>query len=607
MSCVAGAAPPPRSVRRLPGRYGPAYDRRLGAHEGRNAMGSSQGTGRARAMRRRRDRVPLGAEALETRRLLTVALTGHEQLLLELINRARAAPQAEAERLGIELNAGLAPGTISTAPKQPLAPHPILLEAAGRHAQDMLDRDYFEHDNPEGQDPTDRARALGYAGGVGENIAFGGSTGTIDQIAHVAARHDDLFRSSGHRTNLMEGDYREVGPAIRFGRFTTDGRTFNASMVAQGFGFGTSAHLTGVAFTDTVVRDRFYSVGEGLSDIVVTATATAGTTFTTTTGPSGGYALPLPAGTFSVVFSRGDEATASVAVSIAGGHNVKLDFTGVFGDGAEPPPAPPPPPPPPAPFVVQSIVEPAAGAYGVGAKVRVAVVLSAPARVSGRPGLPLVVGGRTVFASLVGGTGTTTLHFSYTVGRSLSATEVRLGTTLRDHARIRATDGTRLPATLPAGIAGDVLDGVSIDTVAPRTAGVVTVPESRAYAAGETLRFLVTFNEPVVVGGAPTLTLHVRPGTAAARRAGFVAASPDGRSLEFAYVVQAGDGSSAGRPLRMGRTIGGGTIADAAGNAAVRSITLPATAGIRIAGLLPTTAAVRARPPALAGAPTPAT
>lgn len=235
---------------------------------------------------------------------------------------------------------------------------------------------------------------------------------------------------------------------------------------------------------------------------------------------------------------------------------------------------------------------PAAGAYRVGSKVRVAVVLSAPARVSGRPALPLVVGGRTVFAALAGGNGTSTLHFSYTVGRSLSAVEVRLGTTLRDHARIRATDGTRLPAALPAGIAGDILAGVSIDTLAPRATGVVTVPEGRAYAAGETLRFVVTFSEPVVVGGAPTLTLHVRPGNAAVRRAAFTAASPDGRSLAFEYVVQSGDGTPAGRPLRMGRSIGGGTITDAAGNAAVRSITLPAISGIRITGLPAPAAAV---------------
>lgn len=39
-------------------------------------------------------------------------LNPYEQYLLELINRARADPGAEAARLGISLNQGLSPGTI---------------------------------------------------------------------------------------------------------------------------------------------------------------------------------------------------------------------------------------------------------------------------------------------------------------------------------------------------------------------------------------------------------------------------------------------------------------------------------------------------------------
>ena len=48
----------------------------------------------------------------------------YEQYLLELINRGRADPAAEAARYGIDLNEGLSPGTISSDPKQPLAVNP---------------------------------------------------------------------------------------------------------------------------------------------------------------------------------------------------------------------------------------------------------------------------------------------------------------------------------------------------------------------------------------------------------------------------------------------------------------------------------------------------
>src|SRR5258707_11440338 len=54
-------------------------------------------------------------ESLESRRLLTAVYPSNlEQYEVELINRARANPAAEAARYGIDLNEGLAPGTIST-------------------------------------------------------------------------------------------------------------------------------------------------------------------------------------------------------------------------------------------------------------------------------------------------------------------------------------------------------------------------------------------------------------------------------------------------------------------------------------------------------------
>src|SRR5690348_1334717 len=54
------------------------------------------------------------AERLEGRRLLSaVGPTAIEQYVLQQINRARANPAAEAASLGIDLNEGLSPGTVS--------------------------------------------------------------------------------------------------------------------------------------------------------------------------------------------------------------------------------------------------------------------------------------------------------------------------------------------------------------------------------------------------------------------------------------------------------------------------------------------------------------
>lgn len=58
-----------------------------------------------------------------------------EQYFLELVNRARSDPGAEAQRLGLGLNDGLNPGTISGAAKQPPAFNAALIDAARGHGE----------------------------------------------------------------------------------------------------------------------------------------------------------------------------------------------------------------------------------------------------------------------------------------------------------------------------------------------------------------------------------------------------------------------------------------------------------------------------------------
>src|SRR5688500_18814084 len=84
---------------------------------------------------------------LEARRMFAVVYpTNNEQYLVELINRARANPTAEATRLGIALNEGVSAGeTISTTAKQPLAINPNITDAARKHSQWMIDTDSFSH------------------------------------------------------------------------------------------------------------------------------------------------------------------------------------------------------------------------------------------------------------------------------------------------------------------------------------------------------------------------------------------------------------------------------------------------------------------------------
>lgn len=268
--------------------------------------------------------------------------TAQDQLMLELVNRARANPQAEADRLlGGNLNEGLPAGTISTAAKQPLAFNLNLMYAANGHSQWMLDNDIFSHTGANGSSSGDRMTAAGYpftgAWGRGENLAWNGTTGTPNFTQFVINNHNNLFVDAGvpgrgHRTNLMNVSYREVGISSLQGLFTTSsGNTYNAVMSTQDFAYSSNRgpFLTGVVYTDAVTNDDFYTVGEGLGSVTVTA-SNANTTVSTTTWGSGGYTLAVPTGTYNVTFSadfnndgQTDTVTQSVTIS---SNNVKVDL-----------------------------------------------------------------------------------------------------------------------------------------------------------------------------------------------------------------------------------------------------------------------------------------
>lgn len=271
-------------------------------------------------------------DSLEPRLLLTVVnMTDQEQLMLELINRARANPTAEASRFGLDLNQGLAAGTITSQAKQPLAPHQALVSAARIHSDDMLDRDYFSHTTlGTTNGAPERALAAGYpVDAVGENIAWGGTTGTLNQNSAVYERHESLFRSPGHRENMLNPPYEEVGIGIKYGQYLDSGTNYNAAMVTEDFGIrGLSPYITGVVYTDANANS-FYDIGESMRAGTVTATnITTGVTYSETIGSSGAYGIVVPAGNYNVtaqylVNGVTQRSTRQVTV---GTDNVKVDF-----------------------------------------------------------------------------------------------------------------------------------------------------------------------------------------------------------------------------------------------------------------------------------------
>ena len=111
--------------------------------------------------------------------------------------------------------------------RRPLTSEGRLARAADRHVADMIRYRYFAHDGRDGSRFSDRIRATGYlsrAGGwtVGENLAWGtGTASSADAIVRA------WMRSPGHRANILNGRFRQIGIGLAVGTpHGRDGATY---------------------------------------------------------------------------------------------------------------------------------------------------------------------------------------------------------------------------------------------------------------------------------------------------------------------------------------------------------------------------------------------
>ncbi len=98
------------------------------------------------------------------------------------------------------------PGTgTEMGPVGPVSMDEHLRCAARLHSMDMAERNFFAHDNPDGEDPFERIAAAGYTGEpAGENIAQGSTTaqGVVDQW---------LSSDTGHCENMLNAGHNDMG------------------------------------------------------------------------------------------------------------------------------------------------------------------------------------------------------------------------------------------------------------------------------------------------------------------------------------------------------------------------------------------------------------
>ena len=110
-------------------------------------------------------------------------LTADEKKMLDLVNAERT-------------QRGLAPLTANLE----------VTKVARIKAQDMIDNNYFSHNSPVYGSPFDMLKRFGISyRTAGENLAGNRS---------VDDAHNKLMNSSGHRANILNGSFKEVGIGI---------------------------------------------------------------------------------------------------------------------------------------------------------------------------------------------------------------------------------------------------------------------------------------------------------------------------------------------------------------------------------------------------------
>ncbi|MGQ9687764.1 MAG: CAP domain-containing protein [Desulfobaccales bacterium] len=113
----------------------------------------------------------------------------------------------------------------------PLAWEGSLGAVARSHSADMLHRNFFSHQTPDGGSPHDRIRtrypfALAMSG---ENIWSGSGYNPADTTALARIMVENWLSSPGHRQNLLNPDFTDIGVGV-----AVRGRDIRATQVFAG-------------------------------------------------------------------------------------------------------------------------------------------------------------------------------------------------------------------------------------------------------------------------------------------------------------------------------------------------------------------------------------
>lgn len=265
-----------------------------------------------------------------------------EQLYLEFINRARANPPQEGQRLAATtdpevlsaydfFNVDLALmqqqfNAIAAAP--PLAMNAQLLIAARLHSGDMFTNQFQGHVSSTGKTLEQRVQAQGGSySTLGENVyAYAESVwhGHAGFNVDWGPGPGGMQTPPGHRNSIHNANFREVGIGVVNGVNGSVG----PQVVTEDFGTRQNAGplVTGVVYFD-FNGNNFYDLGEGIGGITVDL---PGSAYHAVTPDSGGYAVPVSSNATYVVNFSGPNVAYSTTATVSSLRNVKVDYVPAY-------------------------------------------------------------------------------------------------------------------------------------------------------------------------------------------------------------------------------------------------------------------------------------
>jgi len=142
--------------------------------------------------------------------IVAPALKEFNEKIIAPLSKAPA-PSGALTRSGIIADTNAERKSVSGLPA--LAENSKLDKSAAAKVADLFAKQYFEHVSPNGKGPSDIATDAGYQYAIiGENLAEG-------DFADDQAVLDAWMNSPGHRANILNGRYREMGAAAAKGMY----------------------------------------------------------------------------------------------------------------------------------------------------------------------------------------------------------------------------------------------------------------------------------------------------------------------------------------------------------------------------------------------------